>query len=309
MTELDCSTPDPLPHVGSMGSPLPTPRREDVPADATTSITVRKVTQTRFDYPWHFHPEIELNLTVSGRGMRYVGDSIEPFEPGEVTLIAGGTPHAWLSYPGPEGTDAGIIVQFSLGAFGRDFLELPATRPIGRLLERAAHGLLFLGEARAMAARDLIRLAESDLSSLKRLTLLLTILATLADRPEHRTLSVGAGQGGAIARDATRAGRVMSYLNDHSAARLSQREIARLVGMAPGTFSRFFTRQFGRPFVNYLAEVRVGNACRLLLDDDLGVAEVAYRVGFNNLANFNRHFRKMKGITPTGYRKLVRAAR
>jgi len=282
-------------------------QREQVPPDALTAITVRNIPHTRFDYPWHYHPEIELNLIVNGRGLRYVGDSVGEFEAGEVTLVSGGTPHAWLSPPDQERTDWTIVVQFFPEAFGKDFFSLPATQAIAALLVRAAHGIVFDGATRGEATRELWRLANPTISALDKLTCLLSILATLAASREARLLSLSAGQSSASVRETTRAGKVMRYLNDHISNRVSQREAATLLGMSPGAFSRFFTRQFGKPFVTYVAEVRIGHACRLLLEEDLGVSEIAYRVGFNNIANFNRHFLKLKGTTPSAFRKLARS--
>jgi len=283
------------------------PQREQVPPDALTAITVRNIPHTRFYYPWHYHPEIELNLIVNGCGLRYVGDSVGAFEAGEVTLISGGTPHAWLSPPERERTDWTIVVQFLPEAFGKDFLSLPATQPIAALLRRAAHGIVFDGAARGEVTRELWRLTDPTISALDKLTCLLSILATLAASREARLLSLSAGPSNASVRETTRAGKVMRYLNDRASDRVSQREAASLLGMSPGAFSRFFTRQFGKPFVTYVAEVRIGQACRLLLEEDLGVSEIAYRVGFNNIANFNRHFLKMKGTTPSAFRKLARS--
>ena len=294
--------------IASMRSVHRAAQREQVARDVATAIAVRNLPNTLFDYPWHVHPEIELNLVVNGRGTRYVGDSISAFEPGEVTLVAGGTPHAWLSPPHQARTDWGIVVQFLPDVFGAGFLGLAATQPLSALFARAARGIVFDGAARAEATRELWRLTDPGLSALGQLSCLLSILTTLATSREQRVLSVAATPA-ASARETSRAGKVMAYLHDHSAERLSQRAVAALVAMSPGAFSRFFTRHFGKPFVAYVAELRIGNACRLLLERDLGVSEIAYEVGFNNLANFNRHFLKLKGVTPTAYRRIGLAGR
>jgi AraC-like DNA-binding protein len=101
--------------------------------------------------------------------------------------------------------------------------------------------------------------------------------------------------------------RILTYIHENAPHSISQRAAADLAGLSPAGFSRFFSRHFGKPFVTYVAEVRIGQACRLLLEDELGIADVALRAGFNNLANFNRRFRLLKGMTPSEYRRMARS--
>jgi AraC-like DNA-binding protein/quercetin dioxygenase-like cupin family protein len=290
-----------------MRPPPRTARREQIPRDSSTAITVRDVTHSHFSYPWHYHPEAELILIVRGRGLRYVGDSIGEFEPGEVCLVAGGTPHCWLSRPEPGRPVRALVIQFPPDVFGADFLDLVAVRPVCRLIEHAARGVLVEGATRTQVTDQMWRLTDPAASDLNKLVRLLSILTSIAISEDSRPLALNAGHRPQSSRDATRAGKLMRHIHDHAAERLAQRDVAALIGMSPGAFSRFFTRHFGKPFVAYVAEVRVGHACRLLLEQDLNVSEIAYQVGFNNLANFNRHFLKLKGMTPTAYRKIARS--
>lgn len=288
----------------------PAPRtayREQVPRDSSTAITVRDVTHSHFSYPWHYHPETELILIVRGSGLRYVGDSIGRFEPGELCLVGGGTPHCWLSQPEPGRPVRALVIQFPPDVFGKDFIDLVAMRPLGGLLERAARGLLIEGATRTQVVTEMWRLTDPSATDLDKLVRLLTMLTSIAVSTDCATLALTAGHRPQSTRDATRAGKLMRYIHDHAIERLSQRDVAGVVGLSPGAFSRFFTRHFGKPFVAYVAEVRVGHACRLLLENDLNVSEIAYQVGFNNLANFNRHFLKLKGMTPTAYRTMARS--
>jgi AraC-like DNA-binding protein/quercetin dioxygenase-like cupin family protein len=282
-------------------------RRELVPHDTGCAITVRRFVNARFDYPWHYHPELELSLVVSGSGLRHVGDSIEAFGPGDLVLVGSGIPHCWLSTPTAARTDAAIVLQFSPDAFGGAFLGLLETRPIALLLRRAALGLHFDGAPRDAAATILQTLTRPGITRLEKLSGLISLLTELAAAGGGRALALTEGHP-CGARESSRAAEVLRYIRQHAAERISRPEVARLAGMSSGTFSRFFARQFGKPFVAYVAEVRIANACRLLREHDQSVSGVAHEVGFTNLANFNRTFLRLKGMTPSAYRKMARSA-
>lgn len=288
----------------------PAPRaaqRELVPRDSSAAITIRDVTANSFSYPWHYHPELELILIVRGQGLRYVADSIHEFDIGDLCLVGAGTPHCWLSRPSPGHSVRAVVLQFPRDVFGADFLELAATQPVAGLLKRAGQGLVIDEPTRSEVSGRIWQLTDPSVTDLDKVLGLLSMLTTMARSPHCRTLSLSAGHRPENERDATRAGKLMRHIHDHAADKLSQREVASLVGMSPGAFSRFFTRHFGKPFVAYVAEVRVGHACRLLLEDDMNISEVAYQVGFNNLANFNRHFLRLKGATPSAFRRMARS--
>lgn len=282
-------------------------RRELVPHEAGCGVTVRRFVNARFDYPWHYHPEFELSLVVSGTGLRHVGDSIESFGPGDLVLVGADTPHCWLSPPTAAKTDSAIVLQFSAAVFGGAFLGLLETRPIALLLQRAHVGLHFAGPARDEAAQKLQALARPGITRPEKLSGLISVLTVLAAHDGGRPLALTEGRPGST-RESSRAAEVLRYIRGHAAERISRAEVARLAGMSSGTFSRFFARQFGKPFVVYVAEVRIANACRLLRERDSSVSDVAHEVGFHNLANFNRTFLRLKGMTPSAYRKIARAA-
>lgn len=281
-------------------------QHERIQSDPSTAIAIRDLSATHFSYPWHYHPELELTLIVQGRGLRYVGDSIAEFEAGDLCLIGGGTPHCWLSQPVAGKTVRALVIQFPAGVFGDDFLRLAATRPLAGLLERAALGLSIGGPTHAQITAEMWRLTDPAASDLEKIRRLLNILVTMSGTPHTQSLALTSSHPAMHGRDATRLGKLTSYIHDHAMERLSQREAAKLVAMSPGAFSRFFGRHFGKPFVAYVAEVRIAHACRLLIEDDLNISEIAYQVGFNNLANFNRQFLRLKGVAPSGYRKMAR---
>lgn len=280
---------------------------ELVPKDPTLPFALIDVRAACFTYPWHHHPELELTLVLRGRGLRYVGDSIKEFEDGDLCLVGSYTPHCWLSEPVAGRPVRALVIQFPPEIFGSSFLELQVARPIRELFSRAERGLWVQGELKGKVSGMMERIFAPHQTPLHRMSLLLELLATLAPGDKCASLSLGTTTRPQSPSHAATMRRILSYIHENAPHTISQRAAADLAGLSPAGFSRFFSRHFGKPFVTYVAEVRIGQACRLLLEDELGIAEVAVRAGFNNLANFNRRFRLLKGMTPSDYRRMARS--
>jgi len=280
---------------------------ELVPKDPTLPFTLIDVRAACFTYPWHHHPELELTYVVRGRGLRYVGDSIKEFEDGDLCLVGSYTPHCWLSEPVSGRPVRALVIQFAPEIFGGAFLDLQVARPIRELFSRAERGLWIQGELKGKVSSLMERLFVPQMTPLHRMSMLLELMATLAPGDKCAPLSLGTTTRPQSPTHAATMRRILSYIHENAPHSISQRAAADLAGLSPAGFSRFFSRHFGKPFVTYVAEVRIGQACRLLLEDELGIAEVAVRAGFNNLANFNRRFRLLKGMTPSDYRRMARS--
>jgi len=280
---------------------------ELVPRDPVLPFALNDVRAAAFVYPWHHHPELELTLVLRGRGLRYVGDSIQEFEEGDLCLIGSGTPHCWLSEPVPGRPVRALVVQFPEDVFGAGFLQLRVARPISELFSRAERGLAVHGDLRDQVAAMMETLFLPRSGPLERLAVLLSVLTTLSQGANCTTLSLGTTTRSQSPSQAAVLRRILSFIHENATGDISQRAAAQLAGLSPAGFSRFFSRHFGKPFVTYVAEVRIGHACRLLLEDELGIADIASRAGFNNLANFNRRFRAFKNVTPSEYRRMARS--
>jgi AraC-like DNA-binding protein len=297
-------------------------KREVLPTDPLSPFRIREFDSHALAYPWHFHPEIELTFIRNGRGLRYVADSIGSFEDGDLCLVGSGTSHCWVSdaqVPRDEraapdeqvsGPFSFVVVQFTPDVFGPHFLELPAARPIKDLLTRALLGTSIRGGTRSAVADALEAMLRTRTSPLERLAGLLELLTRIAVAPSEDvvTLALTPGDQPQGLKQEQRVRRLISHIKQNATQSLPEREVAALVGLSPAAFSRFFRRSFGKPFVRYVAEVRVGHACRLLAESEDSIADIAFEVGFNNLANFNRRFRTLKGMTPSAYRGLARRA-
>ncbi len=272
------------------------------------SFACRRYDSPSFTAPWHFHPEYELTLILESRGQRFVGDSIAAFTPGDLVLLGPNLPHCWLNLQPlalPRERARSVVTQFSGDLLGSGWLDLPEMTRVGALLRgRAPRGVWFSGGAAARVAERVSRLP--DLAGLDRLLELLKILDSLAGLP-RRAATVLASEGFLPALNLEQAGRlerVCRFVHQNFQGPIRQTQAAALAYLSPEAFSRFFRQKTGRTFVDYVNDVRVGEACRLLIArDTLGVTEVCYICGFGNVSNFNRHFRLRHGMAPREYRR------
>jgi AraC-like DNA-binding protein/quercetin dioxygenase-like cupin family protein len=254
-----------------------------------------------WNFAWHRHPEWELTLILSGRGVRFIGDAVEDFAAGDLCLIPPDLPHTWLSRPAGQPGEA-IVLQVPHGVLAA-VAALPEGRPVRTLVARAAGGLRFTGPGSGELTERLQALVASNgLSRYGGLLALLGYLATAQGSPiANHVLPASA-----VAE--RRLAQAFALIEEHLEDRLSQRRVAAAVGMPPASFSRFFRRATGRTFVEHVGRRRIASVCRDLLETDDAVLAIALRHGWQGLAAFNRRFRAITGCTPTAYRRRSRPA-
>lgn len=280
------------------------PSYEKIIASERSSFAYRWFRVPGFPFRWHVHPEVELTYIVAGRGQRFVGDDIADFTPDELVLMAGGLPHTWHSRPHRRKSSESVVIQFLPDCLGRPFYDAPEMADVRALVDRAAVGLLF---PRPLATRVGERmLAMHEMDPLQRLMELLSILSDLSRARDARPLSSPGFAQALRASDRQRIDRVFRMIDAHRGEPISQAQVAEAVGLTPAGFSRFFRRTTGRTFVEYVHELRIGRACRLLIETDEPVTAIAFDCGFGNLSHFNRLFRRRKGLTPREFRQAYR---
>jgi AraC-like DNA-binding protein/quercetin dioxygenase-like cupin family protein len=255
-----------------------------------------RVTPTHFN--WHYHPEFELMIVVGGIGTRYVGDRVDTFSPGDITLIGPNVSHTWAcDAPDSAGIEA-LVVHFTREYLGDAFLARSDAAHLKLLLQQSLRGLGFAPNA---DVASLVKQLEGA-SGLDCLLLLANALDRLADCEPMQLCSAGYSR---LPRELARRriDDVCEFLQTNCTRPVSISEAADLAHMTPDSFSRFFRRALGKSFTDYLTELRVSKACALLSDTDLAIGYIATEAGFNNLANFNRRFKRVKTVTPREYRK------
>ena len=265
------------------------------------SFAFRAFDLPAFDSPWHFHPEIELTLVLEGTGRRFVGDHIEDFRPGDLVLIGAELPHYWHSDPSDPDRAHSLVVQFRPDFLGSDFFGMPEMDGIGRLLALAGQGISYRGETRERVSAILQGMDERTPQG--QVLALLEILNILSQSEEGECLATEGFAPTLDTRTEERINRCQAWIFEHLAEPFRLEDVAEHMNMSPSAFSRYFKKVMGKTFSRFVNELRIGQACRALLESDQPIASIAYQAGFNNLSNFNRRVRELRGVSPRQFRE------
>ena len=253
---------------------------------------------------WHYHDEYELHLIVASSGKAFVGDYIGTFQPGHLVLTGPRLPHNWVSLDLPLGgiEQRDLVIQFPHEPIAQAAAHIREIEEILPLLGRARNGIEFFGLSdHATQAWHKIKASHG----LERFAAFCTFMCELARWPDYRLLSQAQLQ--SVDNDAqlNQIDDIVSRITDNIAQPLSAADLAIELGMTESGFSRFFRRATGNTFTDFVNQVRVNRACQLLMDSDRFITHICYEVGFNNVANFNRRFLSVKGMTPSEFRRQV----
>ena len=266
------------------------------------------------DYPWernvwNVHPEVEIHLVRNASGVELIGDYIGAFEPGHLAIVGGGLPHDWVTPTrGGEvirGRD--IVLQFHPDRIRHAAASLPEMAAVERLLTQATRGLAFHGETRRRGAELMEAIGHAE--GLDRLALFLTLLGTLARPSERRVLSSACFTPATDHRSLDSTARAFAFIVENFRRDIRLADLAAHLHMSEWSCSRFFKKNSGNSFTDYVARLRISHACKLLSETDLPVTDVCFDVGYGNVSNFNRVFRLQRGLTPSDYRRLARNRR
>ncbi|MBU2975658.1 AraC family transcriptional regulator [Zobellia sp. B3R18] len=274
------------------------------------SVADRSFSVSHNQYPnflrvWHYHPEIELVVILKSSGTRFIGDSIEKFQEGEVVLIGKNVPHMWLNdeiYFQPESTleAEAFAIHFTRDFLGKGFFEIPEMKQVSNLLMRADRGVKFMNLSRELVKR-ITNLIEYD--STTRIFKTIEILSDLSKHESYQLLSSRSFVTAFQKADNLRMDKIYAYVFENFNDGISASDVAKMTGMNKSAFSRFFKKVHKKPFTRYLNEIKVGYASRLLLENKESITSIAYLSGFNNISNFNRQFKVIHGMAPSAYLK------
>ncbi len=275
--------------------------RELLPLSTEDCFLVEDRTKDLFDYPIHYHPEMEINFIVRGEGVRrIVGDSMEPISNIELVLVGPNLHHVWEQHECTNKKIREVTIQFHQDLFDTAFLKRGIMKPIKDMFDRSVHGILFSEEV-SMALKPRL-LKVSKMQGMDYFMELFSILYDLAISRNQRLLSTLTVQPKAYESSA-KIQVLYDFVQQNYAKKITLTEAAALVNMSNVSFNRFIKRRTGKTFIDYLNEVRIGYASKFLIEKDLGISEIAFLCGFNSIANFNRVFKKNKHLTPTEYRR------
>ncbi len=261
--------------------------------------------KTEFQYPIHSHNVYELNFIENGRGVRrIVGDSIEEIGDLELTLVTGdGLEHVWEQGSCTSADIREITIQFSPDLLDSRLLGRNQFLSIKKMFENARHGVAFSLSAIAKVYTYLDTISSLE-DSFDQFLNMLKILYELSQDKGARILASTSFANITGESESRRVRKVKDYISEHYAEELRLDDLAAMVGMAPSAFSRFFKQHTTRNLQDYIIDVRLGRAARMLVDTATGISEICYACGFNNLSNFNRAFKNRRGYTPRDFRAL-----
>ncbi|MCC3160382.1 AraC family transcriptional regulator [Hymenobacter sp. 15J16-1T3B] len=278
-----------------------------IPISSQNSFSIRHDVKPNFGTIWHYHPELELHYVIQGEGVRLIGDNISNFSAGEIVLLGQNLPHTWRCREeyfqnDPELEVEAIVIQFMPECLGRYLLGLPEAYLVPKLFEKAKSGLLITGAAREQLAPLMRRAVEA--TDLDRIIIFLSILKILSETNEVETI---ASKHHAFTQsnesDTMRINKVCNYTLSNYKNEITLEEVASISNLSVTSFCRYFKLITKKTYYDFLIEIRISQACRLLIEDKLPTEVICFDCGFNNVSNFYRHFKKITKMTPLEYKR------
>jgi len=275
--------------------------REITPISSFEFYLLQNHYHALFDYPIHYHPEYEINLVFDTFGQRIIGDSAMPYKDIDLVLVGSNTLHAWTS-ESKDNNARVITIQFSRDFLDRKLLEYEVIQPIKSLLEDSKYGVVFEGKQLLMLKRKILGLSKSR--GFKGFLEFFSLLHEMAISPHKFLLSSPLLSTPGEVHNHSRILEACNYIQKNFKKKISIEDVANQINMSSSSFSHFFKKRTYRSFTDYLIDMRISNACKLLLETDLSIMQISEDNGFNNVSNFNKLFKIRKGMTPKEFRKI-----
>ncbi len=271
------------------------------------SYNVQTLNEPYFDSNWHFHPHFQLFTVIEGTGTRFIGDDIRHFEAGDTVFLGPNMPHLWRSDRAYFDRDStlqtqGIVVYFMEDFLGKDFFEKPEMYVLKQLLIKSRQGLDIQNGMKRILVEGLKELVT--LSGFDGVLKLLSMLHKLAQSNDYQFITSISYENTHKISETERMRLVHEYVMKHYKEKISLSEVAALANMAEAAFCRYFKSRTNKTFSDFVSEIRIGHACKLLMDSKTSIAQVCYESGYNTVSNFNCQFKAIKGKSPKQYQKM-----
>lgn len=287
------------------GMNLAKPKFEKIEPNYGSSFTVRT-----FDDPcsrgskfWHFHPEIEMVYIPKGNGKRHIGNHLSYFNDGDLVLIGSNLPHAGFT-DRLSGNQKETVIQFLPEVLGSFYHHLPEFTEVKQMMETAKLGITYKGATRKKVGAKITKLLS--LEPFERLLMLINILNDLAESDDYEILNVEKVILETSPQDNDRIRTIYHYVAENFQNQITLEEISSEVNLTPPSFSRYFKKQTGKTFTQFVNEVRLVHASKLLAEKPIPISEVCFESGFNNFSHFTKQFKKFSGQSPSDYRNELK---
>ncbi|BAV05860.1 AraC-type DNA-binding protein [Filimonas lacunae] len=270
------------------------------------SFSVRRDIVPDMNNRWHYHPELELVHFKKGSGTQFIGDSITRFKAGDVVLIGAHLPHYWrfddeYFEETPKIHPDSRVAHFREDFWGPGFLDLPENVKIKTMLEKAARGIQISGKTRQdiMLLLEQLQVAEGT----GRIVLLLQILEVIAESIHIQPLSSIGFKPHLEAAENDRINNIYDYSLKNFKRKIQLEEISAVANISPHSFCRYFKSRTRKTYSQFLIEIRVGHACKLLIENNKSIKQLCFESGFNNFTSFHKYFKLITGKSPLAYQK------
>ncbi len=252
--------------------------------------------------PWHYHPEYELTYIHRGRGTFFVGDKMIDYDHNEMTLLGPNLPHEWRSEvaESPDNYTETFSVHFKYNFIGNKIYDLPEVLSLNDMLKKVTRGVRVTDTRTKMYVKEKL-LVLPETRGLERIIKLLQILQKISSSPGLVFLSSNSFVHSFDTFQDHRINQVYEFVMKNFQKDIKISQVAHLINMTNTSFCRFFKERAKKSFIKYLNEIRVGYACKLLLQGELSIGQIAYESGFGNISNFNKQFKNLKNFTPSEY--------
>ncbi|WP_316753104.1 AraC family transcriptional regulator [Pedobacter gandavensis] len=263
------------------------------------SFACRTYKTPHFETAWHKHLECELILITAGNGTALIGDYIGEYKQGDIFLLHTNVPH-WFRKLHKKTIGSAVVIHFLSDFWGKEFLSLPEMQPIARLLADKNTGIQLQNGLSNDIATFIKKLEYAE--GLDRIQLLLSCLLKISHSPEQKVITMASSTVSSSAENSVIES-VIDYSFKHFLSPISLNEIAATTNMSVPAFCRFFKRNIKKSYIDFIKEIRIGHACKLLRDTDRAILDICYNSGYNSWANFSKQFKVVSKITPSQYRK------
>jgi AraC-like DNA-binding protein len=282
----------------------PAVHKSEIPE--TKAFVIKYLNDPFFDTNWHFHTEYQLFVVLEGKGTRFIGDNIDHFQEGDMVLTGPNMPHLWrnddIYFDKAHLLRVrGIVIYFPENFLGEHFLRKEEMLEIKQLFERARRGIRILGATSHQVTQMMQELTE--LKGLESIVQLLSILHVLSVSGEYTYIASVGYTNNSKEADKDRMSGVYNYIMLNYRKNIMLEEVAEIASMSPTAFSRYFKSRTNKSFSSFISELRIGHACKLLMEDKNNIAQIGLECGFNTISNFNKQFKDLMHKTPFEYRK------
>ena len=279
-----------------------------VEVNAVHSFSTRQDLIPNINNRLHYHSQLELIHFVEGKGTQFIGDNIKRFNKGDIVLVGSNLPHYWryddlYSHENPKLTAESRVIHFKEDFLGECFLNLPENKIYRVLFEKAKRGIQIKGKAKIKVAELIQKLLYAE--GPERIILMMECLLCIANSGSISLLSSFGFKYDAEESENDRMTAIYEYTLANYKKKIQLEEIAEVAGISPNSFCRYFKSKTRKTYSQFLLEIKIGQACKMLIESNLSIKELCYECGFNNFSSFHKYFKLITGLSPLSYKKEI----